>query len=201
MKNILLIDDEPEFIQPVLQREGYRVKLALDGQEGLLMIADPSAPPDLVILDLNLPYVNGLSILARTRNDNRYRHVPVMILSVLHQDEIAVRALEGGADIFLTKPVSPMRLAASVAAVLRRAEEAHSVPEASPCQWAGRRLTQRETGILELLIKGYTNQQIADVLFISEVTVRNHLANIFRKLGVHNRTQAAWYVQQMKLIG
>lgn len=117
--DVLVVDDEPQVRQIVasyLSREGFRVRVAADGTEALAELAKKR--PDLVVLDLMLPGVDGLTVLRRLRASGD--QVPVIVLSAKGQESERVAGLELGADDYLAKPASPREVAARVRAVLRR---------------------------------------------------------------------------------
>ncbi len=119
-QRILVVDDEPqivEVLQLYLSREGFRVSTAGDGEAGLKAFADQS--PDLVLLDLMLPKVNGMEVFKRLRND---RAVPVIMLTARGDELDRVLGLELGADDYIVKPFSPREVVARVKNVLRRAQ-------------------------------------------------------------------------------
>ena len=123
---ILAIDDEPQIrklLRMTLQAHEYTVLEAADGREGLMLAG--SRAPDLILLDLGLPYIEGLEVLARLRE---WYTRPVMVVSVVNDEETIVRALDSGADDYLTKPFGVPELLARVRLCFR-----HSLsPETEP---------------------------------------------------------------------
>jgi DNA-binding response OmpR family regulator len=120
MKKILLVEDEREIarmIQAYLGREGFRVEVAFDGEEGWIRFQELS--PNLVILDLMLPRLHGLELARRIRAGS---DVPIIMLTARAEEADRVAGLELGADDYVTKPFSLRELAARVRAVLRRVE-------------------------------------------------------------------------------
>ena len=118
-KQILIVDDEPAIVRLVrvkLESDGYAVLTASRGEEALQMLQVDH--PDLVILDLMMPDMDGTETLRRIRSRSQ---LPVIMLTALGSDREKVKGLEGGADDFVTKPFNPDELVARVAAVLRRA--------------------------------------------------------------------------------
>ena len=118
---ILVVDDEPQIrraLRAALQAEGYAVELAGSGGEALDRVA--ADPPELVILDLGLPDMDGADVCARLRG---WSHVPVIVLSVREAEREKVRALDMGADDYLVKPFGIAELLARIRASLRRARE------------------------------------------------------------------------------
>ena len=127
---IVVVEDE-QAIQDViaynLRREGYEVLLAGHGNEGLALIQ--SKRPALVILDLMLPGIDGLSICQQLRADPKTRSIPLMILSAKEEESDIVICLSLGADDYLAKPFSPREMLARVKALLRRANTSRSVSD------------------------------------------------------------------------
>ena len=118
---ILVVDDEPQIrraLRAALQAEGYAVELAENGGQALDRVA--ADPPDLVILDLGLPDIDGADVCARLRG---WSQVPVIVLSVREAEREKVRALDLGADDYLVKPFGIAELLARIRASLRRARE------------------------------------------------------------------------------
>lgn len=119
---ILIVEDEPaqaEVLSYNLKTEGYRVNLAGDGEEALLMIEEEK--PDLVVLDWMLPHVSGIEVCRRLQNNPTTKALPVIMLTARGEEADKVRGLETGADDFMSKPYSPKEMIARVRAVLRRA--------------------------------------------------------------------------------
>jgi two-component system, OmpR family, alkaline phosphatase synthesis response regulator PhoP len=120
---ILLIEDDDDIRELVvynLERNGYRVKAAATGEQGLKEVA--KRRPDLIILDLMLPDTDGLTICRRLRSDPALQDVPIAMLTARSEDADVVAGLELGADDYITKPFSPRVLVARVRALRRRGE-------------------------------------------------------------------------------
>ena len=118
---IVVIEDEPDIVEVLsynLKREGYNVSSTLRGDEGLNLVRNQS--PNLVILDLMLPGMDGLSICQQLKSDSLVRDIPIIIISAKGEESDVVIGLEMGADDYLAKPFSPRELIARVKAVLRR---------------------------------------------------------------------------------
>ncbi len=127
MKTILIVDDEPEIValcRDYLVAAGYAVLSAGDGRAALESIR--TSRPDLVVLDLGLPLLDGLDV---TRALRRESAVPIVMLTARAEESDTLVGLELGADDYLTKPFSPKELVARVRAVLRRAEGVHDAVE------------------------------------------------------------------------
>lgn len=121
MTNILIVDDSKETVRAVrvyLEREGFAVSSAGDGDTALHIIQQQQ--PDLIVLDLMLPDINGLEITRRLRRDARLSRIPIIMLTARVEDEDRISGLEIGADDYITKPFNPREVAARVRSVLRR---------------------------------------------------------------------------------
>ena len=118
---IMVVEDEESLatlLQYNLDKEGYRVGVASDGEEALLMVDE--APPDLVILDWMLPKVSGVEVCRRLRTRPETRNLPIIMLTARGEESDRIRGLDTGADDYIVKPFSMTELAARIRAVLRR---------------------------------------------------------------------------------
>jgi two-component system phosphate regulon response regulator PhoB len=118
---ILVVEDEESLatlLQYNLDKEGYRVGVASDGEEALLMVDE--APPDLAILDWMLPKVSGVEVCRRLRTRPETRNLPIIMLTARGEESDRIRGLDTGADDYIVKPFSMTELAARIRAVLRR---------------------------------------------------------------------------------
>ena len=202
---VLIVEDDPDTVKLVslyLQRDGHKVLCARDGIEGLRLARE--ARPDLVVLDLMLPKLNGIGVCRTLRQEST---VPIVIVTARVEEEDRLKGLDLGADDYVTKPFSPRELAARIRAVLRRTAKVD--PEPGPVEVAHsgvtvdlhRRtvyvddrkavLTPTEFGILVMLIKEpertFSREQIIDRVFGFDFqgfdrTVDAHIANIRRKI-------------------
>jgi DNA-binding NarL/FixJ family response regulator len=163
-----------------------------------------TAPVDIALVDVRLPDVDGLDLLHELRT--RWPDVPVIMLTTFDHAHYVRRALAEGAAGYLLKDATPEDLQQAIRValsgggnvlsprVIQNLFEALDVDgreETETRHRSSASLTQRETDILALLSEGRSNRDISRALFLSEKTVKAHLAAIFRKLGVTNRTQAA----------
>ena len=127
---VLIVEDEPDIRELVvhhLKREGYQVAAAASGEEALRQVRE--APPDLVLLDLMMPAMDGLEVCRRLRQDPATAALPIVMLTAKGDEVDRVLGLEIGADDYVVKPFSPKELLARVRAVLRRSRPA---PGAAP---------------------------------------------------------------------
>jgi DNA-binding response OmpR family regulator len=128
-KTILVVDDQNEFaayVRKFLEQEGFEVIVAKDGTTGLSIAKKHR--PDLVVLDLTMPDIDGLEVCAQLRADPRRQRLPILVLSARASAADRVLGLETGADDYLVKPFDPHELVARVKALLRRA----TIPENPP---------------------------------------------------------------------
>lgn len=132
--SILVVEDEEDILELVrfnLAREGYRVIGFSSGEEALRTLRNENAPlPDLVILDLMLPGLDGLEVCRHLKNEDRTRHLPLVMLTAKGEEADIVAGLEMGADDYIPKPFSPRVLLARVKAILRRSSRSTTGEEA-----------------------------------------------------------------------
>ncbi|HET9370736.1 MAG TPA: response regulator transcription factor [Vicinamibacterales bacterium] len=129
MARVLVVEDNrdiAQLIQHVLERAGHVVELLSAGNEVIRRVQ--TQPPDLVILDLMLPGLDGLLVCQALRNDEQTAGLPIIMLTARGEEADRVRGLELGADDYVTKPFSPKELVARVGAILRRVERTAAAP-------------------------------------------------------------------------
>jgi two-component system OmpR family response regulator len=210
---ILVVDDDPHIRQLLvfaLTRAGYETREAADGEAALAAVE--ASPPDLIVLDINLPRMNGLDVCRRVRADSS---VPILFLSSRDDEIDRVLGIELGADDYVVKPFSPREVVARVTAILRRTSAHPAVPfregaithgrlrldtEAWNATWGGEDvvLTVSEFSILRTLAaapsKVFTRDAIIDRLrgpgfAVTDRTVDSHIRNLrgkFAKLRGHD---------------
>lgn len=203
---VVVVDDE------ALVRSGLRLILggdqsievvgeAGDGEEALTLIA--SSSPDVVLMDIRMPRLDGLAATARALA--AYPDLAILILTTYDTDDLVLEALRIGARGFLLKDTPPAQLVTAVRAVAAgqpmlspsvtgQLIAALSTPVRKLDQAAVDRLTcltSREREVAVAISRGLTNAQIAETLFMSVPTVKSHVGHLFAKLGVDNRVQVA----------
>lgn len=203
LTKILLVDDNPKFLEDVLPFYGYEVKCAHDGVE-CLEILNSDELFDLVLLDIMMPKMDGWETLKNIRKTPICKDIPVIMLTAANEDQKMVTGLKIGADDYIVKPFVLPNLLARIEAVLRRSRSIQNKSQKSNVtinqinQFNS--LTRREKDVLLLVTQGENNKSIAEKLVVSEITVKSHLNNIFKKLNVSNRTQAVLLAMQMNLV-
>jgi DNA-binding NarL/FixJ family response regulator len=196
--SVSLIEDSEEIRESltVLLRasEGFAFMNAYGNAEDALK-GIPLAPPDVVLVDINLPGMSGIECMRRLKQ--QLPGVQMLMLTVYDDPDGIFASLAAGASGYLLKRTPPVRLLEAITEVsqggapmsgqiARKVVESFSTPAAEPALG----LTLREAEILAHLAKGYRYQEIADLLGISIETVRTHLHKIYEKLHVRSRTEA-----------
>jgi CheY-like chemotaxis protein len=131
-RHVLVADDEPHIgriIKMKLEQGPFRVTLAYDGQEAVDLL-EANHDIDLVLLDLMMPNLSGLDVLARIRSNERIKHLPCIILTAAGQEAQHQKAMELGATEFLTKPFSPKKLYARTAELAGLSQDEHGAETA-----------------------------------------------------------------------
>jgi DNA-binding NarL/FixJ family response regulator len=201
---ILVADDHRLMLAAVrraLERsDAVEVVAEIDDATKILPAIGESAP-DVVLLDIRMPRLDGLTCLERIRS--RHPGLAVVVLSTFAGDEQIEAARERGASGYIVKTVDPLQLpqmiadaVASPGFLVFRAEplEPEAGSEDAPA------ISPREHAILCAVARGLTNRAIARELWVSEQTVKFHLRNVYRKLGLTNRTEAARYAISQGLV-
>ncbi|NBB77405.1 MAG: response regulator [Bacteroidetes bacterium] len=123
-QTILVVDDEQDLLDLIeynLRQEGYEVILAEDGQEGIQKAREHM--PDLLLLDIMMPQMDGIEVCDRMREDPDLSHIPIIFLTARSDEKTEIEGLNKGADDYITKPISTNKLVSRIKAVLRRFEE------------------------------------------------------------------------------
>ena len=213
---LLIVDDHNLFRQGLIRiLEDFPqlsvVGQAADGAEALALV--DALQPDVVLMDLNMPNLSGPD--ATRRLSASHPATPVIILTVSERDEDLFDAIKAGARGYLLKNVGMAELIDAVQRVqtgeaiiapsmaARLLDEFRKVAEQAPAKSvsiAVDDLSEREVEVLRLVAQGLPNREIADVLSLSEHTVKSHLANILAKLHLRSRAHAAAYAVQAGLV-
>jgi len=208
---VLIIDDEKDLIELVrynLQKEGFLIKSASDGESGLA--AALRDLPDMILVDLMLPGIDGFEVCRRLRFEPKTARIPIIMLTAKSAEPDRIVGLELGADDYVTKPFSPRELAARIKAVLRRASQQPS-PSSSDiicrgeltidperhevdCEGKSVALTATEFRLLHYLAshpgRVFSRSELIDAALGREIavvdrTIDVHVTGLRRKLGSH----------------
>lgn len=206
-KKILIIEDEADIVRMLeynLKKEGFRVIASFDGLNGLRLARKES--PDIVLLDLMLPQMDGLEVTREIKKAEATAHIPIIMLTAKAQETDKVVGLELGADDYITKPFSPRELIARIKAVLRRKQKAAVIDifhagdlhvdfgkYIVKVKGKDAPLTSKEFEVLKMLteVKGrvLSRQQLLDAIWgfnyadeIQTRTVDVHVASLRKKL-------------------
>jgi two-component system NarL family response regulator len=190
---VLVVDDHPAFRRGLIAIVNDHPSCEVVGEAATAQSAIAEAArhrPDVVLLDLRLPDMSGADAtlaLANVVPDAR-----VIIVTTYECDEDIYRALHAGASSYLPKGMSAVEIHAAITSV-HRGEKLlpASVAQRLADRLRRRELTAREIDVLSLIVQGRSNKEIAGHLGVADETVKSHLKNLFLKLGVHDRTQAA----------
>ena len=200
---IIICDDQD------IVRDGLELLLKLEKDMEIVGVAGDGAEaveiavrtkPDLVLMDLKMPVMNGVDATREIRN--RCPGVKVLVLTTYGTDDWVLEALRAGASGYMLKDAAREQVVGAIRGTVggktfidpsvagKVLGELSGITKKSSAALTGK-LTQRENEVLQLLAKGLNNDEISKQLFLSEGTVRNHIASIVAKLGVSDRTQAA----------
>lgn len=207
---ILICDDQAlirESLAIILERQEDMEVIgeASNGKEAVEMIG--TLKPDLILMDMRMPVMGGTE--ATKIIHERYPDVKIVALTTFEEDELIVESLSNGAVGYLLKDITTSDLVKAIQLI----REGTSIIPVSFTQklvnMKGKKknvpkrsfhLTERELEVLQCLFEGMSNREMAERLFISETTIKNHLTNIFSKLNVRNRTQAVSLAMENDLV-
>lgn len=216
---IIIADDHALLRQGIrnvleLEEDFEVISEAGDGEQAVEQAVE--LKPDILLLDINMPKMNGLDVIRKVASQEK--KVKIIVLTMHDDENYVIEVVKAGAVGYLLKDVEPGMLVKAIRNVHEgesfiypslakklfgelnrqhlRALETAKVIERSKED----RLSYRELEVLELVCKGMNNQEVAKNLFLSEKTVKNHLTNIFRKIGVTDRTQAVLYAIKNKIV-
>jgi phosphate regulon transcriptional regulator PhoB len=217
---VLVVDDERDIIELVsynLEKEGFKVISAMDGEKALELVS--SKEPEIIILDLMLPGIDGLDVCRELKRNDKTSSIPIIMLTAKGEESDIVIGLELGADDYITKPFSPRILVARVKAVLRRIETKKEEEKLINIEQLSidlvrhqvtyrektLTLTSTEFNLLILLAKNrgkvFTRDQILDKAwkdesFVVDRTVDVHVRRLRQKLG-----QASQFIETVRGVG
>ncbi len=213
--HVLIVDDQR------LMRDGLRTLIELESDlvvvgevgDGLeAIVAYRNTGPDVVLMDVRMPNLNGVEATRRIKAD--WDEANILILTTFDDDEYIFEALRAGASGYLLKDVSGKELAEAIRtvadggtliapSVARKvvSEFARLKPaSAKTVEILSNPLSRREIEILKALAQGHTNKEIGDILYLAEGTVKNYVTSILQKIGARDRTQAALRAKELGVL-
>ena len=210
-----LVDDNSFLRHTILEKlqffDDIQCKFIAENGRDLLAIMEKSPVIDLILMDIEMPVMNGIDATAEIKR--LYPHIKVIILTVFDTDENIFRAIKAGADGYLLKEITPDELykamvdtmnggasmtpsiALKTLKMFREPANFEQLPSEQDLK-----LTEREIRVLEQLATGIKYEQIASNLFVSTGTIRKHIENIYAKLQVHNKLEAIQKAKSNKII-
>lgn len=210
---VLIADDHP------LVREGLGKVLSME--EAIEVVGEAEngdqaadlafkIKPDIILMDINMPVTNGIEATRIIKSQRP--EIGVIALTIHDQEEYLFELIKAGVSGYVLKDISPDLLIQTILGVARGESfippsmtarmfaEFTRLSSLSPRNFNTQGLTKREVDVLRLVAQGDSNRSIAQKLYISEKTVKNHLTSIFQKLGVDDRTQAAIHAVKSKIV-
>ncbi|MEE1106749.1 MAG: response regulator transcription factor [Macrococcus canis] len=205
--NIILVDDHHIVRQGMKfllsTEESFNVIADFNNGRELLEHLDETHLPDLIIMDLVMPQLNGIEATRQVKA--KFPDVKVLVLSSFIDEEHVLGVMDAGADGYEMKDSEPKALITTIKQIAAGEQIYH--PDVMKVRKSGMNLahlrnplSKRELEVLKAMSEGLTNKEIAEQLFVSEKTVKTHVSHIFAKLEVGDRTQASMYGVKYKLI-
>ncbi|TYK60732.1 response regulator transcription factor, partial [Staphylococcus pseudintermedius] len=173
-----------------------------EGQALLDALATDQIEPELILVDLVMPEMNGITLIQKLKE--QHTGIKILVLTSYVDEEHVMSAMQAGADGYEMKDVDPEALMTSIETVLQGDKVIHKDAQQVMDTVITKphmlnKLSKRETEVLKEMAKGKTNKEIAETLFVSEKTIKTHVSHIFSKLEVTDRTQAAIYAMENHL--
>lgn len=174
-----------------------------EGQALLDALATDQIEPELILVDLVMPEMNGITLIQKLKE--QHAGIKILVLTSYVDEEHVMSAMQAGADGYEMKDVDPGALMTSIETVLQGDKVIHKDAQQVMDTVITKphmlnKLSKRETEVLKEMAKGKTNKEIAETLFVSEKTIKTHVSHIFSKLEVTDRTQAAIYAMENHLV-
>jgi len=193
LRNILELEDDIRVVGE-----------AVSGDDALKNV--PMCEPDVILMDINMPEKNGVEVTGILKK--KYPSIKVLVLTMHNHDEYFMAAIREGADGYLLKDAPSEQVVEAIRTVARGESVIHpsmtkkllNFHQQQQEQPKENVLTEREMEVLQCLVEGMSNKEIADRLFISDKTVKIHVSKIFKKFDVKSRSQVVIYAVQNKLV-
>ncbi len=193
LRNILELEDDIRVVGE-----------AVSGDDALKKV--PMCEPEVILMDINMPEKNGVEVTGILKK--KYPSIKVLVLTMHNHDEYFMAAIREGADGYLLKDAPSEQVVEAIRTVARGESVIHpsmtkkllNFHQQQQEQPKENVLTEREMEVLQCLVEGMSNKEIADRLFISDKTVKIHVSKIFKKFDVKSRSQVVIYAVQNKLV-
>ncbi|MEH7387138.1 response regulator transcription factor [Bacillus sp. JJ1521] len=209
MIKLMLVDDHAvlrDGLRNILELEDdiRVVGEAVSGDDAIQKV--PICEPDVILMDINMPQKNGVEVTGILKKD--YPSIKILVLTMHNHDEYFMAAIREGADGYLLKDAPSEQVVEAIRTVARGESVIHpsmtkkllNFHQQQHEQPRDNALTERETEVLQCLVEGLSNKEIAERLFISDKTVKIHVSKIFKKFDVKSRSQVVIYAVQNKLV-
>lgn len=199
MLQIAIIEDNQQYrkaIEMILELDKKFSLLHTLGNCNEMMEHFADAKPDVVLMDIDMPGMNGIQAVWEIKKE--FPEIKILMLTVFEDEEKIFGALKAGANGYLLKKDSPVKILESIEAVYNGESPMNGMIASKVLEFFQKTktaevdqssLTEREKQILQLIIKGYSYKEIASSIFISVETLNSHIKNIYRKLNVHSRSE------------
>jgi DNA-binding NarL/FixJ family response regulator len=198
MINVALVDDQQLVRQGIagllsLSEDISIIWQAENGEHAQQMLAAQDQQPDVMLLDIRMPKINGIELVKILRSQGNT--LPILMLTTFDDSELFMQSLQAGANGFLLKDVSLDKLVNAVKTLANGGFVAEPVVMKQLNKGLAEvpileHLTEKEQQILKLIAGGFSNKEIASSIFLAEGTVKNHVSNILSKLNTRDRTRA-----------
>ncbi|SEA14899.1 DNA-binding response regulator, NarL/FixJ family, contains REC and HTH domains [Thalassobacillus cyri] len=177
---------------------------AVNGKQALEIVE--GADPDIILMDINIPDINGIEVTRMIKKD--HPHVKVLVLTMYNHDEYFMSAIKEGADGYLLKDSPSEQVIEAIHDVFKGESVVHpsmtkklfAIHQQKAESGSDNQLTEREKEVLLCLVEGLSNKEIGKRLYISDKTVKIHVSKIFKKLNVKSRSQVVIYAVQNQLV-
>lgn len=202
-KQLLIVDDDISLstaVSDYLVDQGFSVVSADSVNSALNVMQDKEIKPDMIITDIMMPYIDGYEFLKIIRLDNLLSNIPIILLTAKGMTQDRIRGYDLGCNAYLTKPFSPEELLSiihnlfnniSLLQTVHKQKEKNDIIDIDHRSTLMNELTYRECTILQLVVQGYRNKEIAKHLQVSTRNVEKYVSRLLNKTSTRNRTELA----------